>query len=199
MNISSLVSSITRTISYSEYLQLVTEFAEQGKTSGEQLPEKISATALNSQRMHRIGKQCLLNTQLQTAAIAFSRRCKWLVIAETWCGDAAQCVPVISKIASLNPLIKLEIIFRDENPTIMDHFLTNGARAIPKLICIDEATQDILFIWGPRPKKIQQKVFEFKQAFPQASHDELVKNIHLWYARDKTASIQDEFIALLNN
>jgi hypothetical protein len=100
--------------------------------------------------------------------------------------------------AELNKNILLKIIFRDEHLDLMDNFLTNGSRSIPKLICIDEKTDSINFIWGPRPKAIQDRVSELKKNFPEITHDELVKNIHLWYAQDKTKSIQAEFIELLN-
>jgi hypothetical protein len=51
--------------------------------------------------------------------------------------------------------------------------------------------------WGPRPKAIQEMVSAYKQEFPNATHDEFVQQLHLWYARDKTNAIQNEFKELL--
>jgi len=195
---SNLLQTITRSYNYTDYKNLVIKYAKEQMTSGEQLPERIAATLINAQRMKRIDKQCIINYNLHTLTSQINKKQKWLVISETWCGDSAQCIPVIAKIAELNENIKLEIIFRDEYLDIIDSFLTNGTRSIPKLICTDEESDAVNFIWGPRPKAIQDKVSELKASNPDITHDELVKNIHLWYAQDKTKSIQSEFIDLLN-
>ena len=64
----------------------------------------------------------------------------WLVLSEGWCGDAAQLLPVINKKAELSENIKLKVLLRDENEELMNQFLTNGGKAIPKLIIIEEET-----------------------------------------------------------
>ena len=194
----SVLKKITRSYNYEEYKKIVTKYAEEYTTSGEQLKERIAATLINAQRMKRIDKQCIINYNLHTLTNQLYKKQTWLVISETWCGDSAQCIPVMAKIAELNTNIKLEIIFRDEHLDIIDSFLTNGCRSIPKLICIDEESESVNFIWGPRPKAIKDKVLELKKDNVAIEHEELVKNIHLWYAQDKTKSIQSEFIELLN-
>lgn len=118
-------------------------------------------------------------------------------MAETWCGDGAQNIPIIAKIAATSPNIKLTILFRDENPDIMNAYLTNGSKSIPKLICKDAQTKQDIGTWGPRPSDIQQMVLQFKSENPTASHEEFVKNLHLWYAKDKGVSIQKDFATLL--
>lgn len=192
------IQKVSCAYSYAQYKDIVFDYASERKTSGEQLEERIAATFINAQRIKRIDKQCIINENLSLITKNISKKHKWILIVESWCGDGAQCVPVISKIANLNSNIKLEVIFRDDNLEVMDCFLTNGSRSIPKLICINDSDDTIVATWGPRPKAIQDKVVEFKKSFPEATHDELVKNIHLWYAQDKTKSIQDEFLELLN-
>ncbi len=192
------IRKISRSYTYDEYKKLVFSYAQEGKTSGEQLEERIAATLINAQRIKRIDKQCTINDDLSASIKRFSGQQKWILIIESWCGDGAQCAPVIAKIAAQSPNIRLELIFRDENLELMEHFLTNGSRSIPKLICINELKDKIVCVWGPRPQSIQEKVIEFKNNFPEVTHDELVKNIHLWYAQDKTKSIQSEFVVLLN-
>ena len=194
----SVLQNITQSYSYEEYKKMVIKYADEYTTSGEQLEERIAATLINAQRMKRIDKQCIINYNLHTLISQITKKQKWLLISESWCGDSAQCAPVIAKMAELNENIILEIVFRDEHPDLMNNFLTNGSRSIPKLICIDMDTDSVNFIWGPRPKAIQDKVSELKKNQPEITHDELVKNIHLWYAQDKTKSIQAEFIDLLN-
>jgi hypothetical protein len=194
----SVLQNITRSYNYTDYKNLVIKYAKEQLTSGEQLPERIAATLMNAQRIKRIDKQCVINYNLHTILSQINKKLKWIVISESWCGDGAQCIPVIAKMAELNKNIKLEFVFRDEYPDLIDSFLTNGTRSIPKLICMDGQNNAIKFIWGPRPKAIQDKVSELKASNQEITHDELVKNIHLWYAQDKTKSIQFEFIDLLN-
>jgi len=189
--------NITQSYNYENYRNLVLKYAEDSKTSGDQSEEKIAATFINAQRMKRIDKQCVINNNLNRLVSQINKKQKWIVISETWCGDSAQCLPVIAKIAKLNKNIKLEIIFRDEHLEVIDAFLTNGTRSIPKLICVDEETESINFIWGPRPRVIKDKVLELKSNNKEITHDELVKHIHLWYAQDKTNAIQNEFSELL--
>ena len=192
------IQKVSCAYSYDQYKDIVFDYASERKTSGEQLEERIAATFINAQRIKRIDKQCIINENLSLITKNISKKHRWILIVESWCGDGAQCTPVISKIADLNSNIKLEVIFRDDNLEVMDCFLTNGSRSIPKLICIDESNDIIVGTWGPRPKAIQDMVVEFKKNSPEATHDELVKNIHLWYAQDKTKSIQKEFLVLLN-
>ena len=189
--------NITQSYNYENYRNLVLKYAEDSKTSGDQSEEKIAATFINAQRMKRIDKQCVINYNLNRLVSQINKKQKWIVISETWCGDSAQCLPVIAKIAKLNKNVKLEIIFRDEHLEVIDAFLTNGTRSIPKLICVDEETESIKFIWGPRPRVIKDKVLELKSNNKEITHDELVKHIHLWYAQDKTNAIQNEFSELL--
>ncbi|MEW6467638.1 MAG: thioredoxin family protein [Bacteroidota bacterium] len=171
--------------------------AKRGATSGEQSPEHIEATRLNAQRMARLNKQTEISPALRQLAGKLQRPWTWLILAETWCGDGAQTIPVIAKIADLNSNIALKIILRDEHPHIMDKYLTNGTRSIPKLICHDESAGRELGTWGPRPKDIRERVEKLKSDHPGISRQEFLENLHLWYAQDKGQSVQRDFFDLL--
>ena len=67
-----------------------------------------------------------------------------MVISEGWCGDAAQILPVINKMALVSNKIEFRIVLRDENPALMDAFLTNGGKAIPKVIMIDNESGEVI-------------------------------------------------------
>lgn len=183
--------------SYREYESMVIRFSEKGSTTGEINEKHVEATKLNAQRMKRIFKQTDINVELKNTMENTVHRWTWLVIAESWCGDGAQNIPIIARMAELSPAIKLKIILRDENSDIMNAYLTNGSRSIPKLICFDTETNEEIGMWGSRPSSIQQKVIHFKKENPGASHEELVKNIHLWYAKDKGESLQNDFLTLI--
>jgi len=119
-----------------------------------------------------------------------------MIITETWCGDSAQSIPILAKAASLNDKINLRIVLRDENLNIMDSYLTNGSRSIPKLVAFDENDNE-LFQWGPRPQQAQNLMLKMKN--DGAPKDEMNKQLHLWYAKDRGNEIEKELIELLKN
>ena len=68
----------------------------------------------------------------------------WLVISEGWCGDAAQNMPVVEKIVDEMPNVEIRYVLRDENLELMDQYLTNGGRSIPKALFVDTETFEVL-------------------------------------------------------
>ena len=60
---------------------------------------------------------------------------KILALAEAWCGDVYRELPTVARIAEAAGL-DLRVFFRDENPDIMDEFLSNNgkSRAIPVFV-----------------------------------------------------------------
>ena len=98
--------------------------------------------------------------------------------------------------ADLNSKIEVKIILRDENLEIMDNYLTNGGRAIPKLIALDKSTLEEKFIWGPRPATIQEVINVLKANNVTDLH-QMVEKIQIAYNNDHTASVQSEFISIL--
>jgi hypothetical protein len=60
---------------------------------------------------------------------------KILAIAEAWCGDVYRELPTLARIAEATGM-ELRVFLRDENPDIMDEFLSNDgkSRAIPVFV-----------------------------------------------------------------
>ncbi len=113
----------------------------------------------------------------------------WVVITEPWCGDSAQFLPPLAKLADSHPHLSLKILYRDQHLDIIDLFLTNGKRSIPKLITLS-ANGQVLFTWGPRPKAIQAKFLAARSAgIPK---EELQKQLQQWYREDQFRSFNDE-------
>jgi hypothetical protein len=183
---------------YASYRQFIDDCVAKNITSGnEQTNEKIEATKLNIVRIRRIEKQFELSNEIKALLDKLHKKITWIVLTEIWCGDSAQNLPIIAKAAAYSTNINLQLILRDKHPEIMDKYLTNGSRAIPKLICLDAQTNSDLAVWGPRPAKIQNIVKAYKSENPNVSHDEFVKNLHLWYAKDKGESMQEDLVVLL--
>ena len=184
--------------SYDDYQRMIEHLLAQEKTTGDDHSEDMLAyTRLNVQRMHRLDKVVQLTEALQQQLAALSTPWTWLVLTEAWCGDAAQSIPVMNKIAEASPKISLQLLLRDEHPDVMDAYLTNGSRSIPKLICLSEDLR-VIGTWGPRPAPAQQLMSDFKRQHPDESYQALAKEMQLWYARDRTQAIQQEFAELLS-
>lgn len=189
---------IDKAYSYKEYRKLIEDLLSKGKTTGNSQTEKnIAYTKLNVQRMNRLDKTVSVIPELLSLIKSFDRKCIWLMIAEAWCGDCAQIIPVLDKIAEASDHIELKIVLRDENPELMDRYLTNGGRAIPKLICVDSDTMHEICTWGPRPKPAQEMITSHK-ANPVKEYSEVQKEIQLWYANDKGETLQKEIMELIN-
>ncbi len=191
-------SSITHSISYQEYRNLVAQYAAEGKTSGNtQTADYINYTKLNESRMHRLDKTLQVIDEVKEYLENIQRPYIWLVLAETWCGDAAQVVPVINKMAEVSDKIDLRILLRDENEALMNLFLTNGTKSIPKLIMLDKKTNEVIADFGPRPKGAKQLIIDYKTTHGMV--DETAKiELQKWYLADKGISIQKEIVALMN-
>lgn len=192
-----LIEKATR-YTYPEYRKLLVDLMAANKTTGpNQNADLLEYSKLNLQRMNRLDKTLVLQPELQSALQNLNRNLYWVVITEGWCGDAAQNVPLLGKIAEASGgKIKLDLVLRDENLELMDRYLTNGGRSIPKLICFDAETGEQLGTWGPRPAEAQTLFLDLKQK-PDLSREEFTHALHLWYSQDKTQKMQQEIAALL--
>jgi hypothetical protein len=103
-----------------------------------------------------------------------------LAIVEDWCGDASNTVPVLARWTEEVPGVDLRLVHRDENPNLMNRYLTDGSRSIPIVIALDEEFNE-LGHWGPRPSELQQWVMANRATIPKA---ELYPQVRRWYARD---------------
>ncbi|TVQ67497.1 MAG: thioredoxin family protein [Balneolaceae bacterium] len=188
---------IENAYNYREYREMIDQALSEGKTTGENHSEAmLHYTKMNVHRMSRLDRRTELLDELKKVAGSIGKHQTWLVITEAWCGDAAQSLPVIQKIADESSAIHAKYILRDENLEIMDQFLTNGkSRSVPKLVCLDSKTLDVLGTWGPRPEAAQKVYDEWREE--DLPYQQIAEKLHKWYAEDRTESIQTEFIALL--
>jgi hypothetical protein len=189
--------SLKVSFSYQEYRDFVTDLAKEDKTTGhEQREDLIHYTQLNEARLHRLDKTIQVVDEVKTVLQNLSKEYTWLVISESWCGDAAQILPVINKMAEVSDKIDLRIVLRDDNEDLMNLFLTNGTKSIPKLIIIDKATNEVVNDFGPRPKGAKQLILDYKAA--HGIVDETAKiELQKWYLQDKGVSTQKEIMELL--
>lgn len=188
---------INKGISYSNYRSKVDHLVASGSTSGSKKNENLVAyTKLNDRRMRRWDKTLRIPLDLEEKIRSFNSKVTWLVITESWCGDAAHLIPIFNKIAELNDNIDLKIVFRDENDELMNRFLTNGNRSIPKLIIVDHQTDQVLDTYGPRPNILTKMVKDFKEEHGKLT-DEFKQDLQVWYNKDKGQTTFEELSSLL--
>jgi hypothetical protein len=192
-------NGLANSISYQEYRELVATYAAEGKTSGNtQTPDYINYTKLNESRMHRLDKTLQVIDEVKTYLENLNKEYIWLVLAETWCGDAAQVLPVINKMAQVSDKIELRILLRDDNEAVMNLFLTNGTKSIPKLIILDKESGEVVTDFGPRPVEAKQLIMDYKAIHGVV--DETAKiELQKWYLADKGVAIQQEILALIKD
>lgn len=188
---------LERSMTFAEYVKLIDDLLAEGKTTGENQSEAMTGYGkLNRQRMQRLEKTVVISDSLREKARQVSRRQIWLIITEGWCGDAAQNIPIIEKIAAESENIETRYVLRDENLELMDAYLTYNARSIPKLIALDAETLEELGTWGPRPAAAMELFFEMRGRGLEKPL--MMENLQRWYVADKNRAIQTEFENLLD-
>ena len=189
-------STFDKGLTYNQYFELTEQLVNDGRTTGlDQSEAMVEYTKLNLHRMNRLNKTISIGAELSEKLRNMTCPIHWALLTETWCGDAAQNVPILAKMAELAPSIELRLLLRDEHLDIMDKFLTNGGRAIPKLIILD-ASMNVIGTWGPRPKEVQDMVMENKRTGGMP-YSEFAKAVQKWYAQDKGVFLQKEMEEVL--
>lgn len=183
---------------YEQFVQHTEELLQNGKVTGhKQSEDYLMFTRLNLQRMRRWDKTFELQPELLHKLRLLTKQ-DWWVITEGWCGDSAQNLPAIAKmVAASEAKINLRIVLRDDNPQIMDQYLTNGiSRSIPVLVGFAEDGRQ-LFKWGPRPQPVQALLMAWKNNPEAVPFEEFERELHTWYAKDKGNTLQKELLQLL--
>lgn len=158
-------------------------------------PEYKDYISMNQHRIHRVEKTYHVSDEMKQVLNALTHPIHWLVITEHWCGDAAQIVPVMYAIAAASEgKITMKLVYRDQNPELINTYLTNNTKSIPKIVQLD-AEYNVTGSWGPRPVVAQELVIKLK-ANPETAAT-YANDLHLWYAKDKQLHTEAELIELL--
>ena len=188
-------NAFTNGMDYAQYRSDIQKMVLLGKTSGENQSEAmVNYTKLNDQRMNRWDKKVHLSTELETSLKYITSPQHWVVLTEAWCGDAAHNIPTLIKIAAVQPLIQVKMVYRDENLELMDAFLTNGGRSIPKVILADKDFQPFAS-WGPRPEACQKLYLQLKNE--EADFETMKIALQQWYNKNKQQALMSEFCDLI--
>ena len=189
-------SSLEKGISYSAYRILIKKLLTQEKSTGiEQSSDLLNYSLLNDKRMDRLDKTLKISEEISNSINSLKDNFTFLVIAEGWCGDAAQIVPVLNKISEISSKIEVKIVLRDENEALMNLYLTNGSKSIPKILIVDNQN-NVVNSWGPRPSIASKMVLDYKEQNGSLDVD-FKKNLQIWYNKDKGSNTQEDLLKLL--
>jgi len=150
----------------------------------------------NWERQAHVHDNYTPSDDLQEAANTIEAPQLWMVLTEPWCGDSAFLLPVIAEAADLSDNVTLRILLRDDNLDVMDQYLTDGSRSIPKMAAFTDGGEE-LFVWGPRPEGARQKFAEL-----QEEHDdkmEMVKKLIAYYEDGAWRETDAELAAAVQN
>lgn len=145
--------------------------------------------------MKRFDKTVKIDTDTVSKIKSEIEKITFLVLTESWCGDAAPTLPIMNKIAEINDQIDFKILLRDDNTGLMNRFLTNDAMSIPKLIMLN-TNNEVYSTWGPRPQPAAQLVYDHKEKHGELL-PEIKEEIQHWYNKDKGQTTLQEIVALL--
>lgn len=184
-------NAFKNTMSYKEYRTLVSDLIEEGKSTGHtQNEDMLNYSKLSERRMKRWDKTFKWSDGDKAFFNNHSKSITFLVVSEGWCGDAAHALPILNKITEEAPKIDLKIVLRDDNDELIQEFLTNGGKSIPKLIALDE-DQNVLFTWGPRSKEASKLVNANKEKHGKLT-PEFKEDLQKWYNKDKGQSTVED-------
>ncbi|MBD8034438.1 MULTISPECIES: thioredoxin family protein [Solibacillus] len=112
-----------------------------------------------------------------------------LAITEDWCGDAMINNPIIRKVAEAAD-VEIRTALRDADTDLIDRYLTNGGRAIPMYLILNESGE-VITTWGPRAPQLQQLVTDMRATLPvkedptfEDAQKELYENMRKQYVEN---------------
>lgn len=189
--------ALEKSFSYSDYRKHISNLILKNKSTGaKQSEDLLNYSKLNETRMNRLDKTLKVPQELLQEFNDLSENYIWLTITEGWCGDAAQIVPVLHKMETISDKIDLRLVFRDDNDDLMQLFLTNGSKSIPKVIVLKKETKEVVATWGPRPEPARKLIADYKAEY--GIIDEPIKvKLQKWYLKDKGLTTMKELVELL--
>ena len=195
--ISTLITkSLIKGISYSAYRKLIKDLISEQKSTGpNSTKELLQYSVLNDKRMDRLDKKIQLSEETKNSLNQLQKKHTFLVISEGWCGDAAQILPILNKVAEYTSQIDLKIVLRDDNEDLINQYLTNGGKAIPKVLILDEEN-NVINTWGPRPSIATKMVADYKKENGTLDA-EFKKDLQIWYNKDKGKNTQEDILTIL--
>lgn len=187
---------IDKGMTYIEYFHSIEDLVSSQSTSGHEVTtERVEYTKLNLHRMKRLN-----DAKFENSSILLTTPISAAIITEAWCGDSAQNIPWLEHFFNnCSPKITSKYFYRDEHPELMNQFLTNGSRSIPKCIFYNEQTGEVLGTWGPRPEEIKNWLSKLRAENPDMPKHDWEIELHKYYTKNNGAAIISDLNEIISN
>lgn len=185
---------LNKAYNYKDYLTKIKNQLQELENGDD--PDRLAEFySINLKRIERLNKSFELSSEQKEKLGKIKKDFSILTISEGWCGDASQIVPVVGKIAE-GLGVEFHIVLRDQNPELMDAYLTNGSKSIPIFIGVDKNGNEI-FKYGPRPKGGTEVLKKAKEDPAGFDKEKFHVDLQMWYNKDKGNSIFNELYELM--
>jgi len=183
-------------LSTDEYREIWKEKKDRGAGPDADKEERklIHYLNYNWERQAQVHEAYEPSSELKTALDGLPEPQIWMVLTEPWCGDSAFLLPVITEAAASTDAVTLRILLRDDNLDIMDQYLTDGSRSIPKLVVFSESGEE-QFTWGPRPETAARRFDALREQ--DLTKDQLIQKLIAAYEEGMWKETDEELAAQL--
>lgn len=184
-----------KAISFDEYFKRTEEITNKNEADlTEEEAKMLEYYKLGVQRMSRMLKVYKPSEEQLQKLAEKNFKGKLLIITEGWCGDAGQTVPAVSLF--FEGKNEVRVIYRDENPDLIDQFLTDGTRSIPIVVILNE-NDEVIAHWGPRPAYGIELLKKYKADPENYTKDQFYNDIQVYYAKNRGKDAIDEILEKL--
>ncbi|MHA2208979.1 MAG: thioredoxin family protein [Candidatus Thorarchaeota archaeon] len=104
----------------------------------------------------------MLNVSEQEVLSSIQNEIRILVIGTDRCDDSAGNIPVLARMTSLSPRLKLRILDSDKNAKLHQQYKVNGKRKTPVILFLSDENQE-LCRWVERPNAAYKQVNEISK------------------------------------
>lgn len=179
-------------VSYDDYIRNAQQRLDHPKDDAEK--EFKTYFELGLQRMDRMMKK--YSPAPEDLAILDAKKFdgKILIITEPWCGDASQAVPVLFKFFEGRNDVRVS--YRDQDPSLITEFMTNGTNSIPIVVVLDK-NYEVINHWGPRPKPALEFLKRYKEDPDHYPKEQFYNDLQLYYAKNRGKDTIAELLELL--
>jgi thiol-disulfide isomerase/thioredoxin len=177
-------------MSFELYLETI-----QSKVDSQENHKFADKQLISIKRANRIMENYIPDVKQQKILEEKNFNGKVLIIAEDWCGDCSQSVPVIKKFFNENNN-QVKVLYRDENPDLIKLFLTDGNESIPIVIFLDEKN-NVINHWGPRTAFGKELLLKYKKDPENYPKELFLSDLQSYYTTNNGFDIIEEAISLL--
>lgn len=136
----------------------IDEYLSRMRERREQFIENIERTKVTPEQRERFSRAPLQGFRV-------------LVFTEDWCGDSAQFVPMLVKLAREVPGIEVRVARRDENRELAERYPRHdGYHAIPIFVFFDAEMRELGAL-VERPRRAAEEIAAETRRFQQANPD----------------------------